>query len=321
MSAQSAGVSAHMRMPSLPEGLLQACDRWLHSRAGLRVRQILQVGLTVATLAFVGSHLRETGLAQIYAALPRQPAFYVLFGVGYLLPPLSEYLSYRRLLPRGFPLPDLLRKRAFNDALFDYSGEAYLLTRAEQLEEVPFRQAAVAVKDVTLTSGLVSNSATLLMILGVFVVEHGDLSARLGGGFAMGATGGAIFVALLSGGVFFLRRRVISAQGGAFRTLVVIHSARLAAAMAMQVLQWSVVLPAVPVVQWFEVFAIWMLVTRIPFVPNRDLLLAGVGLSLADFLAAPRTTVVGLFVAAATLPLLTHVIVLSSGVFAKPRAG
>ena len=310
-----------MRMSSLPERLPQASDRWLHSQTGLRVRQILQVGLTVATLAFVGSNLRETGLEQIYAALPRQPAFYVLFCAGYLLPPLSEYLCYRRLLPQGFHLPDLLRKRAFNDALFDYSGEAYLLTRAEHFEGVPFRQAAVAVKDVTLSSGLVSNTATLLMILGVFTVEHGDLSARLGGGFEMGATGGAIFLTLLSGGVFVLRRRVISVQGEAFRTLVVIHSARLVAAMAMQVLQWSVVLPAVPAVQWFEVFAIWMLVTRIPFVPNRDLLLAGVGLSLAEFLAAPRTTVVGLFVAAAALPLLTHVIVLASGAFTKPRAG
>lgn len=308
-------------MPSLPEGLLQASDRWLHSRAGLRIRQILHVGLTVATLAFVGSHLRGAGLEQIYASLPRQPAFYVLFCAGYMLLPLSEYLSYRRLLPRGFPLPDILRKRAFNDALFDYSGEAYLLTRAEHLEGVGFRQAAVAVKDITLISGLVSNSATLLLLLGAFVVEHGDLSARFGGSFEIGATSGAIFVALLSGGVFFMRRRVISVQGEVFRTLLLIHSARLVAAMTIQVLQWSVVLPAVPVVQWLEVFAIWMLVTRIPFVPNRDLLLAGVGLSLADFLVAPRATVVGLFVAAAALPLLTHVIVLASGVFAKSRAG
>lgn len=306
-----------MHLPS--EGILAAGESWLRSPAGVFTARIVHGALTIGTIAFVARHLWRMGPETVLAALPRQPAFYLLFVATYLLVPVSEYLSYRLLIPRAPPFPDLLRKRAFNDVLFDYSGEAYLLMRARAWRDMPMKDVTLAIKDVTLLSGLVSNSATLLLLVGVMVTERGNLSARFGAGFGVAATAGTLFVAVLVGAVIALRKRVITVQGRALTILLGIHAVRVVGTLGLQMVQWSLVLPAVGPMTWLEVLAVWMLVTRIPFVPNRDLLLVGIGLSLSALLAAPQTAVAGLFLAAAAIPLLTHLVVLATGVL-EPRS-
>ncbi len=304
------------------EDLLAAGDGWLRSPVGVIVTRILHGVLTAGTIAFVAQHLWRMGPGTVLTALPRQPAFYLIFVATYLLVPVSEFLSYRRLLPRAPPFVDLLRKRAFNDVLFDYSGEAYLLMRARAWRDnLPLRDVTLAVKDVTLISGLVSNSTTLLLLLGMVAVERGDVSTRFGAGFGVAAAGGIAFVAALVIAVIAFRKRVITVDSAEFNILLAIHAARIVGTVGFQIVQWSLVLPNVGPIVWLEVMAVWMLVTRIPFVPNRDLLLVGIGLSLSALLAAPQASVAGLFLAAAALPLLTHLIVLASGVLEKRRVG
>jgi hypothetical protein len=49
-----------------------------------------------------------------------------------------------------------------------------------------------------------------------------------------------------------------------------------------------------------------LLLTRIPFLPNRDVMMTWVGVALAAAVAAPQAQVASMFLAAGTLSLATH---------------
>src|SRR6185312_2503631 len=49
-----------------------------------------------------------------------------------------------------------------------------------------------------------------------------------------------------------------------------------------------------------------LLLTRIPFLPNRDVMMTWVGVALAEAVAAPQAQVASMFLAAGTLSLATH---------------
>jgi hypothetical protein len=236
----------------------------------------LSGGISIALLVTILWKLSEFGLAQAWAILPATPLFWLAFASYYLALPASEWLIFRRLwgLPTtGFAA--LLRKLVCNEILVGYSGEVYFYTWARRhgrLVTAPFG----AIKDVSILSALAGNLATLMMLA---------LAWPLVGTVAPQFHGQILFLSAaamitMSGALLLFRKRVFSLGGSDLRMIFAIHIARLVATTIFSGVMWHSALPDVPL-GWLVLLAtLQLLVTRLPLVPNKDLIFA----SLAVFL-------------------------------------
>lgn len=248
--------------------------------------------------------MRGIGWDTLLETLPRSPLFYLFTILGYLTWPVAEWYIFRRWWPIGArALALFVRKRVLNDAVLGYSGDAwfFLRTRARNLTPAPLG----AIKDVAIMSALAGNVATVAMLVLAMTLGGSAVLGRALSGPAMQSVSlGFLFVLGVSGALLLLSRRVMSL--GARRNIRVfaIHSLRLVAAGALLLAAWSTALPAVAISTWILLGALRMVVTRLPFVPNKELLFAALTVSLTGA-AAPA--VAALMAVAGIVHLLAHI--------------
>ena len=267
-----------------------------------RWRQWLGGGASLVLLLGVLWQLRHVGARDLVTMLDRSPAFWGVFFLVYFALPVSEWVIFRRLW--NLPLAGmgaLIRKFVSNEVLFGYSGEVYFYLWARNragLANAPFG----AVKDVAITSALAGNVVTLATLaLAVPALRHGDLGRysmpMLWSGLAV--VGFALAILLLSRKIFSLKRADLMFVFG-------VHLVRLVAATFLTALLWALALPGVGLGMWAVLAALRMLLGRLPFITNKELLFANV----AIVLVGSQTEVGGLMAAVAVLTLGAHLLAL-----------
>ncbi|WP_324696054.1 hypothetical protein [Novosphingobium sp. RL4] len=244
--------------------------------------------------------MRGMDPARIYAMVPRAPSFWIVFAVFYLAGPLSEWAIFHRLwnLPAGGLVP-LLRKLVCNELLFGYLGEAYFYTwarRRRAMTAAPFG----AIKDVAILSAMAGNGVTLFLLLAVVpFVSAGDLGLE---NDSVLVSLGVVLVTSIA--AMFLRRRIFSLPREELGAILGIHLLRIAATTILSAVLWHMVLPHVPVASWLLLSTLRLLVSRLPFVPNKDVAFAG----LAVFTLGHETSIAALMTMMASVILLVHVL-------------
>lgn len=273
-----------------------------------RVGRYVQTAALVVLVTFLAAKLHAIGWSELWHALPRHAAFYMVLLMAYAVLPLSDALIYRNVwsLPLQ-ALPLFFRKRVYNEALFDYSGEAlfWAWVRRKFSESRRRRALFSVVRDVNLLSGLVSNTATLVLVMALFRAGVGDFPEIPLWAVAAGAllpTG--VMLAILFARFFCLAGRE-ALQVGA------LQSARLVTTLTLQATLWAIALPDVPFERWLIVLAAQMVVTRLPFLPNRELLMSGVVIALAPVIGATEVQIASTAIAIAALNLILHGLVLA----------
>lgn len=269
--------------------------------ARLPWRHWIGSALSIALIISLALVVHDQGLHRLRQAMPTAPGFWICLGLYYVALPGSEFVIYRRLwaLPAsGFVA--LLRKLVFNELLVGYSGELsfYVFARENgRLTGSPFQ----AIKDVSILSAMAGNLATLAMVVVALPVwrswrpdvvpAHAGLSV-------------AVIVAAL-GVMLALRRRLFSLPGDQLRFIAGVHVARVTATTLLMALMWRAAIPTAPLSIWVGLSALQLVVTRLPFVPNKDIVFAG-----AAMLAVGAATPVGaLMVLIASLLVALHVVV------------
>ena len=265
---------------------------------------VLGALLSLLMVGALGRELLGSGLAGLQHKIPSNPLFYVAFAIFYLAPPTFDYLIFRRLW--GIPLDGMValhKKRIANEVLVGYSGEAYFYAWARQRTQMvaaPFG----AVKDVTIQSAIAGNTFTLLLVLLVIPFKHMLPPDMVNWSTIIGSA--ALMVAM-SLPFWLFSKRVFSLDRPALWRVFFMHMARLAAVTVSVALAWHFALPAVPIGTWLFLAAGRMLVSRLPFLPNKELvfasfavLLIGSGHSLSDLMA---------MIAAMTL--LVHIVLIA----------
>lgn len=239
-------------------------------------QKYMSLGLSVALLAALGSKLASIGFAELLRGVPASPLFWAAFGVYYLALPASEWLIFRRLWnipPGGFAA--LLRKLVSNEILFGYSGEAYFYSWARRRAEMtaaPFG----AIKDVSILSAVAGNLMTLAMLALAWPVI-GQVAPELHGRTV--ALSAALIIGL-SLALLAFRHRVFSLPRSELRMIFGVHTGRLLLTTLLSGIMWHSALPSVPM-GWLLILAtLQLLVTRLPFVPNKDLVFASVAIFL-----------------------------------------
>lgn len=268
-----------------------------------KVLRLVQISFVIGVCYYLGLKVSEIGWQDVKSSLPTTPWFYLFFVAMYFAFPLAEWLVYRKLWGSGVKrrFDVFLRMRIYNYAVMSYSGEAYLALWGSQNLKLSKRKILATVKDSQILSALSSNSLTITLVALLFF--SGQLGLITGADpsypmyVAVAFTLGAVLIPI----VIRFRRQLLSIDGKAARSVFLIHLSRLLAIVLLQLGQWAVVMPYVPFETWLLFLTAQYVLTRIPFLPNADLLFAGLGLTLLSYVNADSAVLAGIFVASGAL--------------------
>jgi hypothetical protein len=261
--------------------------------------QWLGIAISAATFVAMLYQLRTVDPGAVLALVPRTPAFWVVFALYYFGPVLADWVIFRRLW--GIPASGLFaltRKYVGNEILLGYIGEAYFYIWARDRVKMagsPFG----AVKDAAILSALVGNAVSLVLLALAFPVL---------GRIDVGADGHALYLSLAflvasSAAVLLFRRRLFSLPAPALRFVTAVHLVRSVAVIGLAGLMWHLALPGIWLGWWVLLAALRQLLSRLPFLPNKDIAFA----ALAALIVGGQTEIAALLTMIAGLLLLTHV--------------
>ncbi|MDT8760229.1 hypothetical protein MZO42_16130 [Sphingomonas psychrotolerans] len=245
--------------------------------------------------------MRDLDFAKILGLVPSSPTFWGLFAIGYLIGPASDLFIFRRLWGVGASaFGVLIRKLIYNELLVGYLGEACFYAWARQnlkFVTTPFG----AVKDVAVLSAVAGNVTTLLLFAAALPfagqLPLHDHASAIGWSITF-VIGTSLAVMLLRSSMFSLERHELT-------MVFVVHLVRILATTIVSAALWHCVLPDVPLVWWLVLVTMRLLVSRLPFVPNKDVMFAG--MTVIAF--GDHVEVSGLMALMAGLILATHVTV------------
>lgn len=253
----------------------------------------------LAVCGYLVYKLSGIGWHDVLLSLPVTPWFYILFVSRYLCLPLFEILIYRRFWDFSVlrSVPVFLRKRVYNLGVFDYSGEAYFYLWAKKNSRPGDNRAFSIIKDVNIVSAVVSAAATLVLVVALLETDTMQQISRMVPDAELyiyilavaGAVGGCLLYAF--------RRRVMAFSAADVAVVSALHAGRLLLVLLLYALQWWSAVPSVPAAQWLFFLTLYMVLGRLPLVPNKDLVFLVGGVALAGAVTAEETSVSAMFLA------------------------
>ena len=278
------------------KAIFQSAKSWTETSRGKMTFVWLRRLFVVLIVAYLFYQIYDIGVAEVIAALPRIPAFYIIFVFAYLLLPFSELLIYKTILPipakAGFLA--FLRKKILNTDVIGYSGEAYLFVWMQDTLPVKTKQIFQAIKDNTIISS-VASTFTAIVLMTVFALTGTvDFLSFIPPHIAMLILG--LLVTLLLALFLFGNRLISMGKAAAFK-IYSIHQVRLVIVFGLEVFNWSLVLPEVAWSVWFTFLAIKIIASRIPLLPSQDVLFVAVGIEFSKHLAVSSAAIGGVFLA------------------------
>ncbi len=278
-------------------------ERVQANRPLMLVLKALQVLVMAGVVLYLISKLTVIGWHEVWDALPTTPWFYIIFIIMFFTFPLAELLVYRIMWKVDFKgqFGVFVRKRVYNYAVLSYSGEAYMAFWARRRLDIRDRVIFSTIKDSNILSGLASNSFTALLLAVFFLTGQLSIITDADPDYKSYLILAALVGLILVPVVLRFRKHIISLAPDVAKKVFLIHLTRLVLLLLLQTLQWSVVLPDVPFNMWLLFLTAQLVLTRVPFLPNTDLLVAGLGLTLMGYVDAPQATLASMFVAAGAL--------------------
>jgi hypothetical protein len=287
----------------------------------LRERKDVQLSLKIAryaiftgVVAYLIYKLTSVGWGQVLDNLPQSPWFYCFFVLRFLALPVSELAIYEIVwqtpLLRHFFV--FIRKRVYNFAVMGYSGEAFLTIWARRRLALSDKTIIVGVKDNNLLSAFTSNTATVLLIF--FLAGTGGLRAGLeafpGAGmlFAIAFMTAATLAVL----VMIFRRKLIALPPRVLPVLLSVHATRQILIIGLHAAMYAAALPGAPLQAWLIFIAMQLVLSRIPFLPNQDVVYLTAALTLSPIVGMPEAAVAGMLVAEAGLSQLFNAVLFAA---------
>ncbi|MEN2789374.1 hypothetical protein ABC974_07050 [Sphingomonas oligophenolica] len=285
---------------SFPGGIARPGTSLFLARIGAVLLGFGAPAVSLLVLAGAAIEIRAIDMHAVLAMVPRTPLFWLVFLLAYATPILADWLLYRRIwrLPLTGLAP-LTRKLVGNELVLSYAGDAYLYAWARRrgvAEAAAFR----AVSDVAILSAVASN-ATTLIVAAIAMPFFG----MIGLDFPPWAVAGLV-VAMLAVpmAALMLRDRLFLLPRRDLALTLAVQVGRATLTMVLIALLWHLALPDVAPVWWLIFAALKLLVSRLAFISNRDLVLAG----LSVLLLGPHAELAVLMTMIAALTICTHIL-------------
>jgi len=281
--------------------IARAASSLLLIRAGALFLSIGAPAISLLVLVGAVIEIRAIDLHAVLAMVPRNPLFWLVFPLAYVTPIAADWIIYRRIwsLPLAGLAP-LTRKLVGNELVLSYAGDAYLYAWARR-KGVVGAGAFRGIKDVAILSAAASNATTL-----VVAAIAAPFLGMLGLNFPLWAVAGsgiAILVAPMA--ALLLRDTLFILPPRDLALIFAVHLARAALTIVLVATLWHLALPGVALAWWVVFAALKLLLSRLSFVSNKDLVLAG----LSVLLLGRHAELTALMTMIASLMLCTHVLV------------
>jgi hypothetical protein len=294
--------------PDLPpnlgpeSGLLArlAAHRW--SRIGL---QVLRWAIPVALLLIIGRRLAELGWREIWIARPGAIGFFVLLVLQFFIQPFGDYLVYRNLWGAANtpPMAVILRKRLLNTFMLDYSGEAFFYFWAQARLKLAPGLLVHAIKDSNVLSAGAGLSMIYVMVLVLLARGGLHIPAILSAHVWLYAMIGSVPLILCA--VLLLGNRKLTALSrGQIAATFAIHFTRALLVLIVEFGLWELSGALPSAVACLQFVALRLVVTRLPLVPNKDLVFVGAGIAAAGMTSVAVTPVATVLVILAAADLV-----------------
>jgi hypothetical protein len=281
-----------------------AAHRW--SKRGL---QLARWGIALALLVIIGRRLTELGWREIWVARPAGVLFYVLLVAQFFVQPSGDFFIYRNLWGAGnYPsLWVILRKRFLNNVM-DYTGEVFFFFWAQRHVKLPTSTLVHSIKD----SNILSAGAGLAM---VWVMA--PLLLATGGLHLPPQWAGQAWIYVLLGSAPLLlcavlvlaHRKVTVLNRRQIAATFAIHFFRALLMLVVEFFLWTVSGALPTAVACLQFVALRLVVTRLPLIPNKDLIFVGAGIAAAGLTKVAVTPVATVLVILAAVDLVLGIFV------------
>ena len=251
---------------------------------------------TGAIAAYLIYRVGRIGWTTVWEALPRTPWFYVLFAGIYLVQPLTQALIYQTVWPTSFRtlLPGALVKRVYDREVLSYSGDVYLYFWGRRRLSLSVHDAFHTIKDNAIVSSIASTGIAFGLLAAFVMTGAVPLPETIASNLWAFAIGGGLLLVVVGIALSKLRHSMFVLPVSVLGILFGLNAARILTAQALQVTQWSIVEPSVPLGVWFTFLAVQIMTGRIPLLPSKDLLFVAVSLELAGTVEVPTALIAGL---------------------------
>ncbi|GAA5520458.1 hypothetical protein LQ318_01905 [Aliifodinibius salicampi] len=259
--------------------------------------------INVGVLVWLIYELNKIGWLKVWQSFPSQPLFYILFLFLFFQLPLFEVLIYR--LTWKFDslrsIPVFLVKRVYNKDVLGYSGEFYFFAWAKNTLDLSGSEIFKIIKDNNIISSVASTLLSIALLSIFLFTDQIKIMEWIANQNQMYFIGGGLFLVLIIFIFVKFRHYVISMPIKTAYQIFGIQMVRLLLVQTVNLLMYIIVLPDIPLYIWFTYLAIEIILSRIPFLPNRDLIFASISISIAGDLAVAEESIAGIMLAKSAL--------------------
>ena len=263
---------------------------------------MLRWAIPVALLFIIGRRLAELGWREIWIARPGAVGFYVLLVLQFFIQPFGDYLVYRNLWGRANtpPMAVILRKRLLNTFMLDYSGEAFFYFWAQARLKLAPGMLVHAIKDSNVLSAGAGLAMIYVMVLMLLASGGLHIPAALSAHGWLYVLAGTVPL-ILCAGLVLGHRKLTALSRSQIAATFIIHFTRSLLVLAVEFGLWELSGALPSAVACLQFVALRLVVTRLPLVPNKDLIFVGAGIAAAgmtNLSVTPVATVLVILAAA-----------------------
>ena len=283
-------------------GLLERLRGHPVSRRGL---QLLRWLIPVVLLIIIGRRLTELGWREIWGARPGNLFFYVLLVAQFLIQPFGDYFVYRNLWGQDCTpsMAVILRKRVMNTFMLDYSGEVFFFLWAQQNLKLKPGMLVHGIKDSNVLSAGAGLAMLYLIMLLLLATGGLHIPASISAHGWIYLLIGSVPL-ILCGALVLGRRRLTALTPGQISVTFLIHFTRAMLALGLEFWLWQLSGALPSAVASLQFVALRLVVTRLPLVPNKDLVFVGAGIAAAGMTRVSVTPVATVLVILAAADLI-----------------
>lgn len=267
----------------------------LSSKIGKIFNRIIQVGIVV----YLVFELTELGWSKFFKSLPIHPLFYLIFLVNYFLLPVSEIFSYgiswKIKVKESFAV--FIKKRVYNKDVLGYSGEVQLFTWARKKLGKSDKEIFKVIRDNNILSSVASTTIAFILLLIFFATDQISLLDYITRENIITYISIGIIILIIGIVLYRFRKYLFSMSRKTAFSVLGIHTSRFIIVNILQVVQWYVVMPEIPLRIWFTYLSMTLILSRIPFLPNKDLVFIGASIEISKLINVSTAGIAGLFIA------------------------
>jgi hypothetical protein len=276
-----------------------------NSTNGKRVMRLVSLLFTAAIITYLIYKLALIGWDNVWQSLPHTPWFYILMLAIYFTLPVFQVMIYRvvwKTHTSSWQLfLALLKKRALDKDFMGYSGEMYLYLWARKNVGKSDKEIFHVLKDNVILSSASSTLVALVLLVIFFAFGRVKLPGNWLNPTVTDVSVAIMCIILITGLAAKFRKRIFHLKRKQVLSIFGLHISRLLVVQGLQVVQWMVVMPEVPMVNWMTLLAAQIIITRLPLLPSRDLIFMGTGIEMSQFMDISATSMAGMLLAASVL--------------------